>query len=155
LAEKCLEAHRETDPPTCGRSPYGKLLDLNGKILYFGCGLAPSTFLHFMEDRMNLPYLSEAICKIKSGNETRSVKIPRHLPGHRDFYTSDAENCKFFKEVIANGLEIKEASLGLGKLQLINASQLYNLGMKALKKNPNILLCDDQECSFCTKNKSS
>jgi aminoglycoside 3-N-acetyltransferase len=155
LAEKCLEAHRETDPPTCGRSPYGKLLDLNGKILYFGCGFAPSTFLHFMEDRMNLPYLSEAICKIKSGNETRSVKIPRHLPGHRDFYTSDAENCKFFKEVIANGLEIKEASLGLGKLQLINASQLYNLGMKALKKNPNILLCDDQECSFCIKNKSS
>ena len=153
LAEKCLLAHRESDPPTCKRSPFGKMLDFNGKILYFGSGLGPTTFLHFLEDELDLPYLGSTVCRVKDGDNTRTILIPKHLLGHRDFYASNAEECKFFKKVMADGLEIKEAQLGLGRLQLIDAKELYKIGVKAIKADPNILLCDKPECSFCSKNR--
>ena len=151
LAEKCLAGHLENDPPTCRRSPFGKLLDFNGRILYFGSGLAPTTFLHFMEDELDLPYLGNAICRVKDGDKTRTVLIPKHLPGHRDFYEEDAEHCKFFRKVKADGFKIKESTMGLGKVQLIDAKEFYKLGIRALKADPNLLLCDDKECLFCSK----
>ncbi len=154
MAETCLSAHKETDPPTCRNSPFGKLLEHQGKILYFGSGLAPTTFLHFLENEMDLPYLAEAVCRIKDQDGTiRTVFIPKHLPGHRDFYSSNAENCKFFKKVIAHGLEIKTVSLELGELHLIDAVQLYELGTAALREDPFLLLCDNPECLFCARHK--
>ncbi|OGV49822.1 MAG: hypothetical protein A2017_01050 [Lentisphaerae bacterium GWF2_44_16] len=151
LAEKCLLEHLESDPPSCRRGPLGKLLEFKGKILHFGSGVATTTFLHFLEDEMNLPYLQNAVCRVKKGRETKTLLIPKHLPGHRDFYTPKAEECKFFKKMNAEGLQINEAILGLGKIQAINAEELYRLGMKAIKADPDILLCDSAECFFCSK----
>ncbi|MDD5729427.1 MAG: AAC(3) family N-acetyltransferase, partial [Victivallales bacterium] len=151
LAEACLKDHQENDPPTGKTSPFAKLVEFKGKILYFGCGLDSSTFLHFLETEANLPYLRNALCAIKAetGN-IQTVLIPQHLPGHRDFYRNDAENCKFFRKVVANGLEIKESTLGLNKIQLINAESFCELGSKAIKAEPDILLCDNPECPFCS-----
>ena len=154
LAFKCLSEHKENDPPACRNSPFGKLMENNGKILYFGTGLAPSTFLHFIEDEMNLKYLASAVCRIKAADgKARTVLVPKHLPGHRDFYVSKAENSKFFRKVISEGLEIREASLGLGKLQVIDAGQLYALGVKAVREDDSIFLCDSPDCGFCFENK--
>jgi len=154
LAEKCICGHKETDSPTGKSSPFAKLLELNGKILYFGSGLAPTTFLHFLEDEMNLSYLGNAVCKIKAPNgKSRSVMIPKHLPGHRDFYDSNAENCKFFKNAKALGLKINETSLSLGKLQAVDVKSLHEIGVRIIKKDPNIFLCDSKECIFCSRNK--
>ena len=77
------------------------------------------------------------------------VVILGHLPGHRDFYRKDAENCKFYTAAVKAGLQIDEVPLGYGKLQLIDLQQLYDIGMELLKKDPRILLCDDPECIFC------
>ena len=151
LAKKCLSDHKENDPPACKNSPLGKLLELNGKIVHLGSSIASTTFLHFIEDEMDLPYLRNAVCRIKNGEAARTVLIPKHLPGHRDFYSSNAEDCKFFKKVQRDGLEIKEASLGLGKINVMEAKQLYELGCKAIREDPNILLCDSHECMFCSK----
>ena len=154
LAEKCLSEHAENDSPACRRSPFGKLLEHNGKILYFGTGLVPSTFLHFIEDEMNLPYLTAAVCRIKAANgKARTVLVPKHLPGHRDFYRSRVEDSKFFRKVVSAGLEIKEVPLGLGRLHLVDANQLYALGVKAVREDADIFLCDSSDCGFCSGNK--
>ena len=34
-----------------------KLVDFKGKFVYFGCGLASSAFLHYLETVVDLPYL--------------------------------------------------------------------------------------------------
>ncbi len=156
LAEKCLCAHKETDSPTGENSPLAKLTDLKGKILHLGSDLSATTFLHLLEDKMDLPYLGNAVCRIKDPNgKTRTVLIPKHLPGHRDFYDSGAENSKFFNKAKAYGLEIREVSMGLGKLRVIEAGSLYEIGIRITKEDPNIFLCDKAECAFCSRNKKN
>ena len=148
----CLDAHGPTDPPCGETSPLEKALELKGKVLYFGSTLAPSTFLHYLEDRLRLDYLDNAVCKVKDADgSVKTVMIERHLPGHRDFYTLDAENGKFFTKAVAAGLEIKSVDLGVGKLQLIDLQQFCEIGLALLKEDPDLLLCDNEKCHFCSK----
>jgi hypothetical protein len=79
------------------------------------------------------------------------VTVPQHLPGHRDFYRHDAENCKFYQKVIAKGLEIREVEFGLSKLHLIDIRQLYDIGLPIMQENSDIILCDADDCLFCKK----
>nr|HPN84029.1 AAC(3) family N-acetyltransferase [Victivallales bacterium] len=144
LAKICLSEHEENDPPTCRRSPLGKILDFKGKILLFGCGLGVTTFLHFLEDEMDLPYLGDAVCRIKDGNNLKTILIRKHLPGHRDFGA-------FLEKLSKRGLQINETKLNFGNIKLMDAGQLYKLGIAAIKANPNVLLCDNPDCRFCSK----
>jgi hypothetical protein len=74
------------------------------------------------------------------------------LPGHRDFYRDvDAENSKFFRRAVQEGLKIEESSFGMGKLQLIGLRNFYDVAMKLWKEDPRILLCDNPDCQFCSR----
>ena len=151
-AHECLDAQGPCDPPAGAGSPMEKVLERNGKILYFGCGVAPTTFLHYLEDRTDMPFLSSAVCRVKNPDGSlKTVLIEKHLPGHRDFYRPNAEECKFFRAAIERGLEIRSVPLGMGKLQLIEVRPLYEIGMELLKKDHRLLLCDDPECLFCRR----
>jgi len=151
LTEQVLSLHKENDAPAGETSPFAKLLDYNGNILHFGSGINATTFLHFIEDKMDLPYLGNAVCRIKGPDgKLRTVLIPKHLPGHRDFYDSQSGNCKFFLKAKEQGLEIKETSLGIGKIKVMDASSLYEIGVDIVKADPHVFLCDDRACSFCS-----
>ena len=152
LAHACLDSHGPADPPCGETSPLAKALEFKGKVLFFGTTLAPSTFLHYLEDRLRLPYLEAAVCKVKEDDGTlKSVLIERHLPGHRDFYTTEAENRKFYKRAVESGLEIRSVPLGTGVLQLIDLQQFFEIGEKLLTEDPDLLLCDSERCAFCSK----
>ncbi|MDD5729169.1 MAG: AAC(3) family N-acetyltransferase, partial [Victivallales bacterium] len=156
LAQACIRDHRENDPPTGKTSPFAKLVEFKAKILAFGCGLGSCTFLHFLETEANAVYLKDSVCRVREENgDTRMVYVPKNLPGDRDFYHEPAENSKFFRAAVANKLNINEIGLGLGKLRLISAVELYDIGMKLLTDDPDILLCDKSECSFCSKYRSN
>ena len=149
-AAACVKAQAYDAPPTGSDSTPAKALEMGGKVLYFGTGLGSSTFLHYLEYCANVPYLAPAVAQILEENGSiRPVVIPGHLPGHRDFYGNNAENCKFYTAAVNAGLKISEVSLGYGKLQLIDLRQLFDIGMELLKKDPRILLCDDPDCLFC------
>ena len=149
-AESCLAAHGPTDPPASENSPMGKALELGGKVVYIGSGLAPSTFLHYLETVCRSAFLQSAVCRVKDPDGSlRTVLIERHLPGHRDFYRKDAENCKFFVRAVQAGLKIGEVPFGMNKIQLIDLRDFYEIGMKLMHDDPRVLLCDDPECLFC------
>jgi len=154
LAATCLKVHEANDSPCSKMSPMAFATKNKGKILYFGCGLGPSTFLHHLEDVMDLKYLQNALVNVKTPDGgIKSILIPKEPPGHRDFYSSDAENCKFFTEAKKRGLQIKKQRLGLGYLHLIDCQQLFEIGSAIIKDDPNILLCDNIECAFCSSKK--
>lgn len=154
LATACLEAHQENDPPTGETSPLAKLVEYKGKIVYFGCSLGSSTFLHYLETLTDLPCLKGAVCRVKNKDGSlRTVYIPKHLPGDRDFYRDVDGNSKFFKKALVSGLKMKQSSLGCGTIRLLDAENFYAIGMKLLAQDPNILLCDSEECPFCRKYK--
>ena len=149
-AEACIAAHAPTDPPASKTSPLGKALELGGKVVYIGSGLGPSTFLHYLETVCDAAFLQPAVCRIKEPDGSlRTVFIDKHLPGHRDFYRRDAENCKFFVRAVKAGLHIGEVPFGMSKLQLIDLKEFYEVGIKLLQEDPRILLCDDPDCQFC------
>ena len=153
LAEECLKDHEPYDPPASLSSPFTKGLQHKGKLLHLGSDLNTTTFLHYMEDILDMPYLDTAVCTVKKENEmSERVMIRKHLPGDRDFYRKDAENSKFFQAAVKAGLEIKRISVGTGKLMLLDLNQLFEIGMELLKKDPRILLCDDPNCLFCRRN---
>ncbi|MBI3920025.1 MAG: AAC(3) family N-acetyltransferase [Armatimonadetes bacterium] len=152
LAEPCLKDHREIDPPTSRNSPFGKLMDLGGKMVFFGAGLASTTFFHFLEDEMDMPYLAPAVCQVENdeGNVS-AVWVPKHLPGHRDFYRNPGEETKMYRRLLEDGLQISKTTLGFGEVKVMEAQQMYELGMEALKQDRWLMLCEEESCGFCSK----
>ena len=150
LAEACTAEHGPTDPPASDTSPLAKALALGGKVVYIGTGLGPSTFLHYLETKCNAPFLQPAVCRVKDPDGSlRTVFLDKHLPGHRDFYRGDAEKGKFFTRAVQEGLKISEVPFGMDRIQVIDLKEFYEIGMKLMKEDPRILLCDDPKCLFC------
>lgn len=151
-AEECLKHHGAYAPPASPDSPMGKALERGGKILHFGSGIASTTFLHYLEDHCDAPFLDTAVCRVKHPDGSlETVAIGRHLPGHRDFYREDAEKCKFFQRALERGLEIRKEPLGLGELKLMETESLFKLGVPLIREDPRVLLCDDPACLFCRR----
>ncbi|HVF10776.1 MAG TPA: AAC(3) family N-acetyltransferase [Abditibacteriaceae bacterium] len=150
LSEYCLDEHHEDDPPTGCTSPFAKLVESGGKMVWFGADLASCTFFHYLEDAMEMSYLQPALCRVRRDNgQVYSVLVPKWLPGHRDFYTAPGQNSKMYQRLIADGLVIQEATLGIGQIKLIEAKPMYDLGMAALMDDPRLMLCDSSDCLFC------
>jgi aminoglycoside N3'-acetyltransferase len=138
--------------PASADSPMAKALAKNGKVVFFGCGISPNTFLHFLEDQSDLPFLIDAIVKVKDADgKLRTAIMPRHLPGHRDFYRHNAENTKFYTRAVKRGLDIRTMTLGAGEISLIELQPLYKIGMQLIAEDKRVLLCDNPECLFCAK----
>ncbi len=153
LAADCLNAHGAFDPPGSANSPMGKALEHGGKVLHFGSSIATTTFVHFLEDHNDLPFLDTAVCRIKAPDGTlKTVTIEKHFAGHRDYYCGyEAENSKFYSRAIAAGLRIGSVKLGLGEIRLMETKQLFDIGTELLRNDARILLCDNPECIFCSR----
>ena len=52
-----LDEHHLDDTPCGARSPYRKLRDRDGQILFIGCGIRPNTSMHAVEELVRPPYL--------------------------------------------------------------------------------------------------
>ena len=149
-ADSKFEPPPHPDPPASENSPLAKALELNGKVVYIGTGLEPSTFLHYLETVCRAAFLQPAVCRMKNPDGSlQTVFIRQHLPGHRDFYREDAENCKFFRRAVKAGLHIAEVPFGMNRIQVIELRSFYEIGMQLMKEDPRVLLCDDPGCMFC------
>ncbi|HOG49383.1 MAG TPA: AAC(3) family N-acetyltransferase, partial [Lentisphaeria bacterium] len=151
LAAACLDVHEPAAPPASEESPMGQARQRQGRILYVGCSLASTTFLHYLEHVTEMPFLAPAVCRTaQPDGSLQTVVIQQHLPGHRDFYRRrQAEKSKFFQRAIDSGLEVRRASLGLGEVLLVDLAPLDAIGRKLIQEDPRVLLCDDPECEFC------
>lgn len=150
LAEACLSAHGLLDPPASENSPMAFARKNGGKIIMFGCGVGSNTFLHHLETMAEAVYLQNAIVKIQDADGTLHTEvIHKHLPGHRDFYGLSGLNAKIYTKAIERGLDIRSVSVGAGKLVLMDMAELYEIGSALLAEDPNLLLCDHPNCSFC------
>ena len=120
--------------------------------VFFGNDIHSNTFLHYLEDKTNAPYLQNAIVKIKDADGTLHTEVIRkHLPGDRSFYGYTPREGKFYRTALKKGLEIKVEELGMGRLQLMDLKQLHDIGMEMFKEDPLATLCDNPNCRFCRK----
>lgn len=75
--------HLLDDTPVGPHSPFRKLKDMGGQILFIGCGLMPNTSMHGVEELVNPPYLFAPghvnyNCVDENAN-IQKLRIRRHL----------------------------------------------------------------------------
>ena len=80
-ADDLLDEHHLDDTPCGPHSPYRKLKEINGQILFIGCGLKPNTSMHAIEELVEPPYLfgdyvDYEITLVDGSKET--MKLRRH-----------------------------------------------------------------------------
>jgi aminoglycoside 3-N-acetyltransferase len=80
-AARLLERHHLDETPGGANSPFRALRDAGGWILMLGCGLAPSTSMHAVEELVKPPYLFGDTVTYRvllvDGTETR-IRCRRH-----------------------------------------------------------------------------
>ena len=151
-AEYCTEAHGAIDNPCGENNPMEKALGIGGKVIFFGCGVSPNTFLHYLEEKSCSSFLENSVVKIERDDGTLVTEVVRNeMPGCRDFYGKKKPICKFYTKAMDRGLKIKNEALGVGELYMMELSELYNIGMDLFREDPDITLCDSPHCLFCNR----
>ncbi|MBQ6598948.1 MAG: AAC(3) family N-acetyltransferase, partial [Lentisphaeria bacterium] len=85
LAKEACSAQAADEPPMSVNSVPEFALRHNGKVVHFGNTIGSTTFLHLLEDRLDLPGLETALCKVKQPDGSlTTAAIPRNLPYDRD-----------------------------------------------------------------------
>ena len=146
LAAEACAAHQPTEAPMSENSPLAYALKAGGKIIHFGNSVGSTTFLHFLEDKLDLPGLDTVLIKIKKSNGySYCASIPRNLPADRDFYHGNYDESRFFKAAVEKGLHINTAALGIGEIVAMSMEELYKIGCDLLTADPNLLLLRNTE----------
>ena len=141
-AAEVLSRQAEDEPPFSDNSCPMLVKDMGGKILLFGSPVGHMSFVHCFETHYNLPGLGPSYYDVRLADGTITWKfVPKGLPGPREFYSRD-ENARFFREAIAQGLEIRRAPLGVGELKLLDCRQLWEIGSALVKADPRIIIGD-------------
>jgi aminoglycoside 3-N-acetyltransferase len=131
LADEFLSYHSMDDTPCGEHSPYRKLPEHNGKILFLGCGLSPNTSMHAIEELVNPPYLFGEYYTYKTIDEygsTHMIKCRRHnFNGWKQRYDRI--------EAILDENQIRIGKVQEAKVHLLDAKTLWDKALPILKKD--------------------
>jgi aminoglycoside 3-N-acetyltransferase len=134
---KSLARDHEICPTPCGvESPYGRLVEMGGKVVLLGVSHQNSTLFHHIEEIAQLDYHIQkrpatATILLPSG-ETKKVTIGLHQYGtSRDFNRMES----VFKR---KGVQ-HTGKIGNATIRVVSARGMVACTMETLKQNPNIL----------------
>ncbi|MDD2710560.1 MAG: AAC(3) family N-acetyltransferase [Verrucomicrobiae bacterium] len=155
-AEYLASGHAEM-PPYALAGPFGKMYDLNFKIVMLGCGLAPNSTLHAIEDWARLPYgvQGRATCHCLSDPDHLGHAYQAMPVGHREFYEDGEASlaCKYAK-LLQQRNKLHFGKVGAAPVHWMEARDLVDECMSELDAKPDLFLCDDPKCSSCRVNKA-
>ena len=129
LAEELLSEHHNCTTPCGRRSPYGRLLDVNGKILLLGTGIGVLTFFHAVEEILEehipiSPFTEEKFVMQSKTESDKLVKIETRLfnPG-----VSKRRNLDVLIPELKSKGYWRESRLGTLKVVLLNANDILDV----------------------------
>ncbi len=112
----------------------------NSKILHLGSPVGHTSFVHHFENHYRLPGRGPAFYEVRLADGTVTWKaVDDLIPGPREFYSMD-ENARFFREAASRGLEIRETTLGTGKVKLIDIPAFWRIGSQLVQEDPYIII---------------
>ncbi|MCD6359791.1 MAG: AAC(3) family N-acetyltransferase [Armatimonadetes bacterium] len=134
------------DQPTAigTESPWGRLARLNnGYILLLGVDQDRNTILHYPEEIVRAPYLSDKECQYLDP-ETGEVKsiVYHWFPGpHRDFIG--------LEPALRESRAMKIGKVGRALCRLMHAGDTVEIVTAELRRDPAAVLCDNPNCDDC------
>jgi aminoglycoside 3-N-acetyltransferase len=131
-ARRMLDEHSRDVTP-CGRnSPYFKLGEESGQILFIGCGLKPNTSMHAVEELVEPPYLFDGWVDYRitlaDGSE-KGMRVRRHgFKGWRQRYDRI--------EGVMAGEGIRAGRVLSSDCFLLEASDFWRKALQAIRAAP-------------------
>lgn len=133
LAPTLLGEHHLDDTPCGAHSPFRKLRDMGGQILFLGCGLRPNTSMHGVEEVTHAPYLFGGMVTYRlicEDGSSLSYTCRRHaFVGWRQRYDR-------VRHLLASGTEIREGRVLQATIYLLEAQALWQRAAAAMRQEP-------------------
>lgn len=131
-AASFLEEH-ELDQTPCGKhSPFYKLKEAGGQILFIGCGLRPNTSMHGVEERVEPAYLFAGYTNFHIRLKDGGTMI-YHGRVH-DFY-GWKQRYDRLEKVLAEP-ELRKGKILAADCFLVEAAAMWERAMRVLQKDP-------------------
>ena len=138
-AEALVGEHYLDSTPVGKNSPFTKLPEFDGKILFLGCSLDRNTSMHGVEELVEPPYLldreNELTYELDDGDgNVRLCKSVRHY-----FIKPDGSHYgqKYSKIAdLLTGDEIKHGCVLAAACTVLDAKAVWTRGVEMLKKDP-------------------
>jgi aminoglycoside 3-N-acetyltransferase len=146
-AEELVQGHEHTS--TFGREgPYGRYVDWGAKVLFLGVDLRCNTTLHAVEDWLDLPYMQPDRAMVKGHDGRPQVVTVTKCPmGDRDFYRRDSKVARLLE---GRGL-VHHGQVAAAQARWLPAREMVQTVIAAIGERPDLLLCDNPDCEFCTR----
>ncbi len=140
MARRIIEGHEEAETP-CGKgTPYFKIAELGGKILFIGASLESNTCFHTVEELAKLYYHLQpepACCKIKMDGDFVEKRFFLHAYGTpRAFEEKE-------KELVEQGVA-RISSIGRARSILIDARKMIEFTLGRIEDDRLYLVSKDR-----------
>ena len=132
LAERILENHSLDTTPCGTHSPFYRLREMSGQILFLGCGLRPNTSMHAVEEIVEPPYLFGQPVDyriILSTDKEMTMRVKRH-----DFWEWKQRYDRLAPLLDEDGL--KRGKVLDATCDLVDCEQMWERALTALKRDP-------------------
>jgi aminoglycoside 3-N-acetyltransferase len=132
-AEGMLGDHILDDTPVGPHSPFRRVRDLGGQVLFLGCGMRPNTSMHGVEELVEPPYLFaqqrwEYHLVLEDGS-TRTVLHRRHaFHGWRQRYDR-------LEPLAAAGRALRRGRVLAATCHLIEAGPMWEIALARLRQD--------------------
>jgi aminoglycoside 3-N-acetyltransferase len=133
LAASITEDHHLDSTPVGPHSPFRKLRDLGGQLLFLGCGLRPNTSMHGVEELAEPPYLFGEMIRyrmILADGRERSWDSRHHgFQGYRQRYDR-------LEPLLDQGTELRIGRVLAAQVHLIEAQPMWDKALAAYRLDP-------------------
>ena len=127
-----LEEHVLDETPCGAHSPYRKLRDSGGQILFLGCGLRPNTSMHGVEELAQAPYLFGATVPSRAvlpdGSEVEGRCRRHHFSGWGQRYDRI--------EPLLKGGGLRVGNVLEATVYVLDCRPMWERALSALQKDP-------------------
>lgn len=129
-------------------SPLTRLIDLNGKVFFLGCGVESNVTLHLAEAMARFRY--DHIPFRPHWGEEYLIASP---DGPIRVHVSEHPGCDIRFPIVAEKL-LQEgrgirSTIGMAQTFLFSARDILDVGLQMLNETPDILLCHEPHCESC------
>lgn len=138
-AAEFVAGHENFDTAFDPASPWGRLLDLDAKVLLIGVGLTSATFLHPVEQWCGVPVLSKepVLRYIVDDSGTRT---PRTIHWHTGAHSEKYDRAE---SLLLESGAMKKCRFGAAESFLMNCRKTLQVMTPVLKENPDFFKNED------------
>jgi aminoglycoside 3-N-acetyltransferase len=132
LANDLLDEQIRSTTPCGPCSPFAKLPEVNGQILFLGCGLRPNTSMHAIEERVEPPYLYGEVIEYQvtlADGSRQTMRVRSHN------FKGWVQRYDRVSQVLA-APELRQGKVLQADCWLVEAAALWPAALGAYRQNP-------------------